>query len=105
MYIETDPEIAYARMQHRHRSEEAGVSLPYLQFLDNCHREWIAREYEAMCNGADTLVKRRISSKLMHIIIVTILSIQIYVINGNSELAEVEKKYQECVDWLHSLVA
>lgn len=40
IYLRTNPEICYKRMQIRNRSEETGVPLTYLQQLHDQHDQW-----------------------------------------------------------------
>lgn len=45
IYLQTDPEISYDRMQLRSRSEESAVSFEYLKRLHEKHESWlIAKE-------------------------------------------------------------
>lgn len=41
IYLRTNPEICYQRMQKRNRSEEIGVSRDYLSTLHNKHEQWL----------------------------------------------------------------
>ena len=43
IYLQTDPWIAFARMQDRGRSEESGVSLEYVEMLHEYHENWLVR--------------------------------------------------------------
>ncbi len=50
IYLQTNPEICYQRLQRRARPEEAVVPLEYLQKLHIKHEEWlIAKEGIASC--------------------------------------------------------
>jgi deoxyadenosine/deoxycytidine kinase len=44
IYMQTDPEVCYKRLLKRNRSEEAGVSLEYLQLLHQKHESWLLRK-------------------------------------------------------------
>ncbi|XP_002741735.1 thymidine kinase 2, mitochondrial-like [Saccoglossus kowalevskii] len=41
VYLRTSPENCLKRIKERHRSEETGISLQYLQVLDKLHDEWL----------------------------------------------------------------
>ena len=41
IYLQTDPKICYKRLLKRNRSEEASVSLDYLQLLHSKHEKWL----------------------------------------------------------------
>ena len=46
IYLQTDPWVAFARMQDRGRSEESGVSLEYVELLHEYHENWLVRREE-----------------------------------------------------------
>ena len=58
IYLQTDPKICYKRLLKRNRSEEAGVSLEYLELLHNKHEKWLI---EKRC--PNTLYARNTSSR------------------------------------------
>lgn len=41
IYMQTDPKVCYKRLLKRNRTEEAGVSLEYLELLHNKHEKWL----------------------------------------------------------------
>lgn len=41
IYLRTDPKVCYERLLKRNRSEEAGVSLDYLELLHTKHEDWL----------------------------------------------------------------
>ena len=47
VYLRTDPQIAFERVGHRNRTEEATVSLEYIEQLHMLHEEWLGnnRQY------------------------------------------------------------
>ncbi|MCK4265378.1 deoxynucleoside kinase [Candidatus Babeliales bacterium] len=46
IYLKTDPEICYQRLQKRARSEEANIPLEYLYNLDKKHNDWLIDQKE-----------------------------------------------------------
>lgn len=53
IYLKTDPEVCYKRLQKRNRYEEAGVSLDYLTMIHEKHEDWLIRR----ANIDDTMKK------------------------------------------------
>ncbi|MBD3231845.1 AAA family ATPase [Candidatus Dependentiae bacterium] len=41
IYLQADPEVCFSRLKKRNRSEEAGVSLEYLNMLHQKHEDWL----------------------------------------------------------------
>lgn len=41
IYLQTDPEVCFSRLQERNRSEEASVSVDYLKQLHDKHEDWL----------------------------------------------------------------
>ena len=41
IYLRTDPEISYKRIQKRNREEEKNISLEYITEIHNKHEEWL----------------------------------------------------------------
>ncbi len=41
IYLRTDPDICYERLQKRDRDEEASISLEYIQSIHNKHERWL----------------------------------------------------------------
>lgn len=46
IYLQTDPEICYKRLQKRNRSAESSVSLEYLISLHNKHEQWLIEKQD-----------------------------------------------------------
>ncbi len=46
IYLQTTPQTCYKRLLKRNRSEEAGVSLHYLETLHNKHEDWLIHKKE-----------------------------------------------------------
>lgn len=44
LYLQVDPEVCYARLRQRNRSEEAGVPLDYLKRLHEKHENWLIKK-------------------------------------------------------------
>lgn len=44
IYLQTDPEVCYERMQKRNRSEESGVPLDYLKLVHQKHEDWLIQK-------------------------------------------------------------
>ena len=44
VYLRTDPEVAYERIQKRSRSEETSVPFGYIKDLHELHEEWLIRQ-------------------------------------------------------------
>lgn len=44
IYLQTDPEICFERMQIRNRSEESAVSLEYLSMIHQKHEDWLVEK-------------------------------------------------------------
>lgn len=44
IYLRTDPEICYERLQKRSRAEENTVSLDYIKYLHDKHEEWLVHK-------------------------------------------------------------
>lgn len=42
MYLSTSPVVSHQRLKLRGRSEEANVTLSYLQDLDRYHQDWLS---------------------------------------------------------------
>ena len=41
VYLQTDPDIAYGRVQRRGRPEENGISMDFLNGLHRLHEDWL----------------------------------------------------------------
>ena len=41
VYLRTEPDVCFHRVNHRNRAEEAKVELSYLQMLHDQHEEWL----------------------------------------------------------------
>lgn len=54
IYLDIEPEVAYARIQSRGREEEKVLSLDYLRRLRTAHEEWLA---EVVANGASEVIR------------------------------------------------
>lgn len=48
IYLQTDPEVCYNRLQARNRSEETGVSLDYLKLLHEKHENWLIHKQDLL---------------------------------------------------------
>jgi len=46
VYVKTDPEICFKRLQKRNRTEENKVGLDYLEKLHKLHEEWLNRMFQ-----------------------------------------------------------
>lgn len=46
IYLRTNPQVCYDRLKKRNRTEEADVSLRYLQTLHDKHEEWLCKHKE-----------------------------------------------------------
>ena len=46
IYLKTDPNICFQRLQKRSRSEEVGVTLDYLQSLHKRHEDWLVHKID-----------------------------------------------------------
>lgn len=44
IYLKSDPKVCYNRLKKRDRSEEAEVSLEYLELLHNKHEDWLVHK-------------------------------------------------------------
>ncbi len=44
IYLKTDPEVAFERIQKRNRNSEKGISLPYIQQIHECHESFLVRK-------------------------------------------------------------
>lgn len=58
VYLHVTPAVAYQRMLTRARVEESGVSIAYLDQLDNLHTDWLSRVQEANMNEDSDLPVR-----------------------------------------------
>ena len=56
VYLRTDPEVAYSRVQKRCRSEELGVTREYLTLLHNRHEDWLIHKRGVESDVAKTPV-------------------------------------------------
>jgi deoxyadenosine/deoxycytidine kinase len=56
IYVRTSPEVAYQRVATRHRHEETGVSLAYVQRLHEKHEDWLVRGAESLASLRDVPV-------------------------------------------------
>ena len=43
IYLKTDPEVCYKRLQKRNRKEETNVSLEYLKMIHEKHEDWLIK--------------------------------------------------------------
>jgi len=48
VYLRTEPEVVFGRMNGRGREEEAGVPLEYLQNLHRLHEDWLVNRNSTM---------------------------------------------------------
>ena len=48
VYLRTEPEVVFGRMNGRGREEEAGVPLEYLQALHRLHEDWLVNRNSTM---------------------------------------------------------
>lgn len=48
IYLKTDPQVCYTRMQKRNRKEEEAVPLSYLELLHKKHEDWLINKIETI---------------------------------------------------------
>lgn len=44
VYLRTEPEVCFKRVNRRNRTEESSVELSYLELLHKQHEEWLPRQ-------------------------------------------------------------
>lgn len=79
IYLKTNPEICYERLNKRNRAEEATVSIEYIKSVHNKHEEW--------------LVNKQAADRYMHEIPVLVLDCDIDFENNKAE----QEKHVEAV--------
>ncbi|KAG4076028.1 hypothetical protein HA402_014027 [Bradysia odoriphaga] len=85
VYLHSSPEVAYARMQSRARGAESTVTLEYLQSIHSLHETWLGRV------------------RLAHAMEDFHLMPQLYTIDADQPLNEMQKQYRYCLEFLDFL--
>lgn len=91
VYLRTDPQTVYNRMQTRGRSEESTVPIDYLQSLHETYENWLIRGNLGL-NGSSSL-KELESANVDATSAMSNLQQKVIVIDGNQGVQEVA---QEC---------
>ena len=76
IYLQTDPEVAFRRVQNRNRKEETSkIKLEYIEDLHELHEDWLVRKVKFQP-----------------------LSAKVITVKANAELDELESEYARVKD-------
>ncbi|XP_002125268.2 deoxycytidine kinase 2 [Ciona intestinalis] len=85
IYLRANPEVCYQRMLKRGRPEESGVTMEYLECLNEKHESWLYRKDVKMDES--------------------LIDVPILVIDCNEEFATNPEKHQSMMSMVHKFVA